>query len=867
MKRGYNFPSMEERVLFELLSEVRKPLRYAGGEWNQAAKKRAEVRFLLAFPDAYEIGMSHLGLRILYHLINALPYACCERVFAPLPDMEEALRKRELPLFSLESRSPLSSFDIIGFSLEYELNYTNLLLMLDLARIPLFSSERSQGDPLIIAGGPSLFNPEPIAPFIDLMVIGDGEEVVLELIEKYRELKREGAKREEMIEALGKIEGIYVPSFYEVVEDEKTGFLIPKPARAGVPERVRKRTVYELDRFPFPTRLIVPYAEIVHDRVAIEIARGCSRGCRFCQASYIYHPERERSWQKVKEEAISALAETGYDELSLSSLSPGDYSQLHRLLPSLMAELEKKRISLSLSSIRASALTGDVASLIERVRRTGFTIAPEAGSERLRRVINKGLSEEEILEAVRVAFSRGWRMIKTYFMIGLPTERDEDVAGIVELTRKMLKAGGRGEINVSVSSFIPKPHTPFQWLPMEEVKRLKEKQAFLRKELSPLRVRFKWHNVRMSFLEGVLSRGDRRLAEVIFRAYQRGARFDGWTDKLNYDAWLSSFSEVGVDPEFFLYRKIGREGMLPWEVIDTAVSRSFLEEELEFALKGKESIRCHPSRCKRCSVCPPEFRDRPFLKGKKQEKVILKKDETGKNEGEESPRYYYRASFEKRDLLRFLSHLELMRTILRTFRRADIPLAFSQGFHPLPLISFGPALPVGFEGWEEFLDFVATSELSPEEVKKRLNGSSPPGIRFLKIVRLSRKPASLSSIINLARYLLYLNDPLVRRFLPEFSLSGHREHIARFLERKEVILSRERKGKKREIDARPLVRRVEVDEEGRLLFELRLTEKGSLRPEELLSLIYGGSYPSLLGVRERLSILVKERELSPFEVM
>ncbi|MHB0913762.1 MAG: TIGR03960 family B12-binding radical SAM protein [Armatimonadota bacterium] len=562
------------QILDTILPRVTKPARYTGGEWNSVSKDHGSVgvKFALAFPDTYEIGMSNLGLRILYHILNKREDTVAERVFAPWVDMEAEMRQHGLSLFALESRRPVREFDILGFSLGYELSYTNVLNMLDLAGIPLRSAERSKSDPLVIAGGCCALNPEPMTPFIDAFVVGEGEEVIHEIVDAVK-----GSDRTTRLAALAKIPGVYVPSLYSV-EYNPDGAV-----REVLGPKVQKRVVADLDAAEYPDRPVVPFIETVHDRATLEVMRGCTRGCRFCQAGMIYRPLRERSADALMRMAETICASTGYEEISLMSLSTADYRGIEDLVHSLIAKYEPEKIGISLPSIRADAPCVELAGEIQKVRKSGLTLAPEAGTQRLRDVINKNVTEEDLLSAVEAAFRLGWRRVKLYFMIGLPTETDEDVAAIADLSTKVAQVARqmriRPTVGVSVSTFVPKPHTPFQWRAQDSLAEIERKQEILRRTVRSRDISLSWHDARTSRLEAVLSRGDRRLAEGIFTAWKSGCRFDAWDEHFDYNKWMDSLAEAGLDPAFYANRERPYDEVLPWDHIDCGVDKRYLERE------------------------------------------------------------------------------------------------------------------------------------------------------------------------------------------------------------------------------------------------------------------------------------------------
>lgn len=600
---------LRSEILNEVLPRVKKPARYTGNELN-AVHKRPEdvlVRVLLAFPDLYEVGMSHLGLKILYDILNRRPDALAERVYAPAPDLEEELRRRALPLFSLESTSPAGDFDVIGFTLQYELSYPTILNLLDLAGVPLRSADRAEVSPLIIAGGPCAYNPEPLAPFIDAFLIGDGEEAVGELVDLISVAKREGLARPELLQRLARLPGVYVPSLVEV-EYAGDGTVRAFHPAAGIGLPVEKRVVTDLDQAPYPTAFVVPFTEVVHDRAMVEVFRGCSRGCRFCQAGMIYRPVRERNPETVRRLADEVLQKTGWEELSLTSLSTGDYSCLEPVVDHVVRTHGPQGVALSLPSLRLDSFSIKVAEKIQEVRKTGLTFAPEAGTQRLRDVINKNVTEDDLLSVARAAFGAGWTALKLYFMIGLPTETDEDLQGIVDLARKVLAAGreqrkSRVRVTVSASSFVPKAHTPFQWAPQVTPDELRRRQRFLIDRLKDRAIDFQWHEVDPSFLEAVLARGDRRVAEAVEAAFRRGAKLDGWAEHFEYRRWAEAFVETGVAPEFYANRTRGRDETFPWELVDAGLSRRFLWREWERAAHGERTGDCRFGPCHSCGVC------------------------------------------------------------------------------------------------------------------------------------------------------------------------------------------------------------------------------------------------------------------------
>jgi radical SAM family uncharacterized protein/radical SAM-linked protein len=771
----------------KFLSLVSKPVRYLGGEINSIKKDRSEVRlkFCLAFPDVYEVGMSHLGIQILYHILNGRKEIACERVFAPWIDMEKVLREKGIPLSSLESSSPLHQFDVLGFSLQYELCFTNVINMLDLSGIPLFSKDRDERFPLIIAGGPTAFNPEPVADFFDAIVIGDGEEVALEICDVVLQWKESQGKKGDLLTSLSKVKGLYVPDLSHC-------------------HQIEKRVVSDLNLAPFPTCPIVPFMKVVHDRFNVEVARGCKRGCRFCEAGFIYRPYRERNPNGIQEILNAGLKRTGYEEISLLSLSAGDYSSIGPLLSNLMDQFEPKRVAVSFPSLRIESIVGHLAGEVKRVRKTGFTIAPEAATERLRKVINKELDEAVLFQGVRELFSMGWKNLKLYYMIGLPTEREEDVRGILDLSRRISSQGARQrvhpQISVSVSTFVPKPHTPFQWEPQLSLNEMKEKLQFLKENLKKKNLRLKWQDPHLSFLEGVFSMGDRCLSRVLVEAHRLGCRFDGWSDQFRYDLWKKAFEKAGLEMAAYT-RKKGFEERLPWSFIETGIRPDFLWKEYQKGLEEEVSPPCTAKECHRCGLC--DGKDIAVREGRPMELPPLEKEKRSEIR-RKGLRTKFRLAFVKKGEARFISHLELARLFYRSARRAGLSLHHSEGFHPMPRIVFEKALPVGVESMREFVDIELEGRASSTELRERFNQNLPEGIQIIE-VREVLFPKASSSLPNRSVYRISLDHLL--------STGEARSRLKNAMERGELVILQMRKEKERRIDLLPLIERVEVKEE------------------------------------------------------
>ena len=601
---------VQERAVEKLLEKVEKPARYTGGEMNTEVRAwdEAEMHFAFCFADTYEIGMSYLGMKILVSLMNSLPYMSCERVFMPWVDFRAGLKEKNIPLFSLESRKALSEFDVIGFSLQYEMSYTNILDMLDLGHVPVRAADRGEKDPLVIAGGPCACNPEPLAPFFDAFVIGDGEEMMVEFLDVLRACKKEGLDRYETLMRLSRVEGVYVPRFYEPKYNEDGTLRAFERVDERAPETVRKRILKDFSNAFYPDTFPVPYTDIVFDRIVLEIMRGCTRGCRFCQAGMIYRPVRERSMERVIELAEKLEAATGYEEMSLSSLSSGDYSCLKELITALMDRFRDKRVSVALPSMRVDNLVKQSLEELSRVRKSGLTVAAEAGTQRLRDVINKGVTEEDVLRSVTDAFDSGYSTVKLYFMTGLPTETDEDLRGIGDLARKVVNAyytvpkerRAKGlRVTCSASVFVPKPFTPFQWAAQDDLETVMEKQSHLREYLKMKGVTFNWHDPSLSLLEACISRGDRRMGEVIYTAWKDGCILDGWSEHFKYDVWIKAFEKCGLSPAFYANRERSYDELLPWAFIDMGVTQRYLQLENERAKKGQTTKDCR----KGCNGC------------------------------------------------------------------------------------------------------------------------------------------------------------------------------------------------------------------------------------------------------------------------
>jgi radical SAM family uncharacterized protein/radical SAM-linked protein len=778
-----------------ILRLLPKPSHYAGAEWGAVRKnpQRVSARVALAFPDLYEVGMSYLGQKILAEAVNRRDEFWAERVYAPTKEAAEIMREHGAPLCTLESDTPLAEMDALAFHLTHELCYTNVLFMLDLAGLPLHSADRDQSHPLVLAGGGCCFNAEPLAPFLDAMVLGDGEEALPRLLEIVAQAKQEQLSRRDLLLKLKDVSGVYVPSFFEE-ENSATAGLAPL-----VPgyDRVEKAVVADLNDAPFPLLPAVSCGQAIHDRLSLEIARGCTRGCRFCQAGMIYRPVRERSLPKLNELAAAGLSASGYEELSFLSLSSGDFSALESLFEQSSARCLADQVAISLPSLRAGTLTPRMLSLMSRLRRTGATVAPEAGSARLRAVINKGITEEDILDHATRLFASGWQSIKLYFMMGLPTETDEDLEAIAELAVKVLRCAPQGakrlQVTVSVSTFVPKPHTPFQWdaqIGREETER---RLGIIRSRLAAYKkITVRWHEPGMSWLEGVFSRGDRALAPVVERAYRLGALFASWVDMLDLAPWMQAFEECGVDPHPYLEAR-DTAAVLPWDHLTCGVSKSYLLSERERAFAGKSTPDCRFGACMQCGACSelcktpelhtPGIRPRVNLSvpewkaamagqpegqdasdgsgvssassGELAEAGVGLQAEGAVSSSASAPATqtllnappksreelthkagHYRVWFSKTGPAAYLSQLELNNVLERALRRSGLKPSFSAGYHPMPLITFGWALPVGVESREEWFALFLRKYASLKDIASRLDAALPEGLSVLKVDEL-----------------------------------------------------------------------------------------------------------------------------------
>jgi radical SAM family uncharacterized protein/radical SAM-linked protein len=849
------------------LQEVEKPARYAGGEAGQARKDWGAVlsRVCLAFPDVYDIGMSHLGYKILYRVLNDDPRLLAERCYTPWVDMERELRRRDLPLVSLESARPLSDFDVVGLSLQYELTYTNCLTLLDLGKIPLRSADRGEEDPLVVAGGPTATHPEPMAPFFDAIVIGDGEERLPQLALLWTELRQKGVPRRERLSRLAELGGVYVPSLYTVSRDTDTGFLVVDRPDGGVPPfPISRAFVPDLSKYPFPDDGPVGGPEAIFDRMSIEIARGCTEGCRFCQAGMIYRPVRERDPAEIVDTVVRAVKKSGFDEVSLTSLSTADYSCVSPLIKKVVEKLKPENVSLGVSSLRAYGLEEDLLDELGQVRATGLTFAPEAGTQRMRDVINKNVTEEQLLDTAERVFSRGWSKMKLYFMIGLPTEEDDDVRGIVATGKRALAVGrkhkgGRAKVTVSVSSHVPKPHTPFQWCAMDVPAEIERKQRILVDDARQAKVDLRTHRSEESVLEGIFARGDRSLADVIEHAYRHGARFDSWAEHFKLDVWRAAFDAYGIDTAIFL-GTIPVTARLPWDHIDVGLADGFLAKEYRKALRNRLSPPCgktigsfvhytnveaaeadkRPLVCYDCGVACDlsqmrterihfltkmgALRRLPVLpegaahngpisedadgsvsaQGRAQQKRHREPPRRAKlragGEGENPRRYRFR--FEKTGPAALLGHLDLVREVPRVMRRMGAPLAYSLGFHPRPDLTFSPALSVGVLSLCEVVDIKLLADLDPASMLEEMTELGALGLAFRAGVPLGPEDAGITKILTGARYLLAFARSAISDLGGEAWLSAR---VERFLSSPEWKVRREIDGLAKYVDVRGFV--------------------------------------------------------------
>ena len=822
-----------------VLPFVTKPARYLGNELNVIHKdiSASDVHFAIAFPEVYELAMSSQATNILYHLLNREAFIYAERVFAPWFDMEELLRQHQLPLVSLESFTPLRAFDIIGFTLQYELTYTNILNMLDLGGIPMFSGDRQQDDPIVIAGGPCSCNPEPLAAFIDAFYIGDAEEGLVGFCDVYRDQKKQNRSRAEILRSLAQISGVYVPALYQAVNVPGTAFEKIEPESPEIPARIKNRIIPVLKEEYYPEKPLVPLIEVTHDRLAIETMRGCTEGCRYCNAGMIYRPTRERTVDDIVDYTLKTLPNTGYDEVSFLSLSISDYSALAELMKKEHEALKDDQVNVSFPSMRLDSFNEDIAEFARSVRKSGFTFAPEAGSARLRKVINKNISNEDLLKAVEIAVRNGWKTLKFYFMIGLPTETKEDIESIAVLMERSValsKKYGRVQFHVSVSPFSPKSHTPFQWERQNTKEEFQQKTDLLRNRLSRIRqIKLSWRDPDVSKIECMLGRGDRKLAQVIYAAWKAGAKFDGWSDRFDFQTWENAFISQGIDMTVYT-GELETDHPLPWDHIDKGVVKNYLLRERKNAYDEKITIDCKEGTCFGCGIQRKSgFRDvaecythlqlhdhKKTTKSAKKKLNPIKPEKTGR----QPVNLTFRLHFEKSGDARFLGHLDLLRVFERACRRAGIRMVHSEGFNPRPKFSFGPALSLGYSSLAEYVDMSIASAPAGDPALL-INPHLPSGIKIIQVREIPSHLQSLSACINRAEYEVDLNGRKVSE-----------EKINDLLAKKELMISRRSKGKEKSLNIRPYINNIKRVN-GSLILETETIDGRTARVDEILSLL------------------------------
>ncbi len=743
------------------LTGVSKPVRYAGGEYGSIAKKDARLRVVMAFPDVYEVGMSYIGLQIFYGLLNERPDIACERVFSPWQDLEELMRTRGELLRTIETDTLVKDCDIFGITIQHELVYTNFLNLLDMSGLPLRSEDRNEEHPLVITGGPCAYNPAPMAPFPDAFVIGEGEDVLLQICDSVLAAKENQTAREELLITLAQMPGVFVPRFYERKKNRLGYECFGSPKHPNFPEVVHKRIVDFEDSY-YPVKQVVPNGRVIQQRLSLEIMRGCPRGCRFCHAGFVDRPVRERSVERLLQITRDSLKETGYDEVSMMSLSSGDYTGAEQLSRCLIGQHENRQVKVSLPSLRLDGFSANIPRELEKVCGGGLTFAPEAGTERLRQVINKYISDQDIFDTIGRSFNKNWESAKLYFMIGLPTETDEDVLAIAELSqriRKYLDSLGwrRGRVHVSVGTFSPKPHIPFQWygqIPEEEMRR---RIQIIRKAIKHPKIKFNWHDTQPSRLEAALSRGDIRAADAIETAFRKGARFDEWYEHFNDELWRSAFAKHGLSVEAYASQDYEYEDSLPWDAVSININKQYLWREWQRALEIKGTFHCGNEKCRVCGVCDGEdvvTIHTPAMDSEKEAPVPMQQPETI---------FRYRLAYEKTGTLRFASHQDLIATMDAVIRRANINTVYTRGFHPHPKLVYASALSVGVEGLDEYLDMETATEYTLEELLECLNRAAPSGMHFHQAAELPADATNVAHLVDACRYELHAESPDIQR--------------------------------------------------------------------------------------------------------
>jgi len=820
----------------DILHHINMPSQYLGTEINAVKKDpdKVKLRIALAFPDLYEIGMSHFGMQILYSTLNRQTDIAAERVFCPSIDMHQKLREKKVPLLSLESATPLKSFDIIGFSLLYELNYTNILTILELSQMPFLAEERGELYPLIIAGGPCVCNPEPVAKIFDAMVFGDGEEVCLQMAQKFMECKKDGIpEKSEILKQWSAIEGVYIPSFFSdnIIKIENSEIIVPAPLHENY-KIITKALVKDLNKAHFPENPVVPFGKPVHDRLRMEIGRGCTRGCRFCQAGMIYRPVRERHSDTIFDLLQKCICSTGYEDISLMSLSTGDYSGIQNLLENLMSNYQKEHIAVSFPSLRAGTLTSSLMEQIKRVRKTGFTIAPEAGSQRLRNVINKNITEDQIVETIHDAIKAGWKAIKLYFMIGLPTETEYDIIETINFIKNIRKIKGleksNFKINAGFTTFIPKPHTPFQWAGQAPLEYSKEVISRIKKELTSKSIQVKWQQPETSRIEGLFARGDRKLANLLVHAFENGCRLDGWSDHFNYVKWIKSTENSNIDINFYTTREKCMDEPLAWDHMNSRIHKRFFMEEWCKAIKEKTIIDCREGYCHQCGVC--DFKNiQPMLN---KTEIRLEQNNIIEDKEEKQPQKIV-VVYSKMGQGKYFGHLELVNIFLRAMRRTGIPIQFSKGFHPMPKISFEDPLPLGMESEEERFFISVDQSVDHKDMARQLASMLPEGIAVKECQVVDK--AFKDENPNLVSYFIELEDDYFSDTILENYLKCETFNLVKT----------GKKGKTRILNLKNIIEDIKILDQKKLLLITTGEPGKKLRPSEIIKNIFGLSETSI----------------------